>query len=112
MADPLIDFAGYGLPLTATMPTMTLINIERPSCLGPRSFVTGMCAPTSRSLYLSNYLCLALYRLSYGSGCLIYCENSDTLTDVPASHSLRCTAGRWSTFSYRTPPHGVQRSTD
>ena len=48
---PSLTLSRYSLPLTATIPATArrLINIKRPSCLEPRSFLTGTCSLTTRS---------------------------------------------------------------
>ena len=57
---PSLTSPGYGLSPTTTIPARRLLNIERPSRLETRTFLTGTCAPTTRTS--------TLYRLSYGTG--------------------------------------------
>ena len=57
---------------TVTIPARSLINIKRPSRLESQTFITGTCAPTTRSP--------TLYWLSYGTGPLAKTQKQKTKT--------------------------------
>ena len=63
---PSLTSTGYGQQPAAAIPVRRLIHTERPSRLEPQTFLTGTCAPTTRSP--------TAYRLSYRTGKLLLCR--------------------------------------